>query len=174
MAPTLGKTIDNKTLAIPLLRGGVAIVDVECAPLLAGRRWRIASHGYAVAGGGNARVYMHRIVTGAAPGTEIDHVNGDRLDNRRANLRPCRHVDNQKNRHHRGWGSSSFRGVSWCRRKRRWRATVGVDGRHVHVGYFRLEIDAARARDEAAARLHGQQRRRGRVGRPRRLPHEAA
>lgn len=127
-----------------------ALVDPVDYERLAAQRWRLHSRGYAISHKPNAprgsTVYMHRAVlsldTGC--GVEIDHINRNLLDNRRANLRIATRAQNQQNVRAIG-GTSRHRGVAWDRNKKRWRAHAQLNGRHVHVGYFKDEERAGEA-----------------------------
>lgn len=90
--------------------------------------------------------FMHRIVLGLKKGDGIlvDHINGDGLDNRRANLRLVTPAQNAQNQGSRG-GSSSHRGVSWCNTRRRWLAQAQLDGRKINLGRYATEGEAAAA-----------------------------
>lgn len=104
------------------------------------------------AGGKKTPVLLHRYLLGEPP-EEVDHCNGDGLDNRRENLRKATHRQNMMNSSSRK-GSSRFKGVSWGRDC--WIAMIRDNYRTVHLGGFAIEEDAARAYDEAARRLHGE------------------
>lgn len=86
-------------------------------------------------------------------GMDIDHINGDKLDNRISNLRM---VDNQTNcmnvRKHRS-NTSGFTGVAWCKRQRQWLAQIRNDGRTYHLGYHDDWFDAVCARISANNRF---------------------
>jgi hypothetical protein len=84
---------------------------------------------------------------------EVDHINRNRLDNRRANLRVVERSANSMNVP--GRGASSFVGVSWFRPAKLWRAYMQVDGRRVELGYFKEEREAAKARDRAFIAAYG-------------------
>lgn len=86
----------------------------------------------------------------------VDHINGDGLDNRRANLRPATPSQNSANRGPASNNTSGYKGVSLYRRTGRWRASVGIDGAQHHLGYFTEPIDAARAYDAAALHHFGE------------------
>lgn len=101
-----------------------------------------------------ARRYLHRVVSEAGAGVHIDHVNGDGLDCRRANLRETTGAQNGQNR--RGANSNSqsgVRGVRWHERDKRWEAALKVDRRVISLGYYKELGDAAAIVMEARRRL---------------------
>jgi len=98
---------------------------------------------------------MHRTIMKAKKGQEIDHVNGNGLDNRKSNLRFCTQSQNCSNSGSRG-GTSRFKGVSFNKRDKNWKAYIMANSKNKNLGYFKLEEDAARAYDEAAKKHHGE------------------
>ena len=143
--------------SIPLYRrngeiAGYARIDADDYARLSGYRWFLnATTGYAVRFK-DGSTWMHREVLGQAPfeRAESDHVNRDRLDNRKANLRWVTHAQNMQNRPVHKNSKSGYRGVSFDKRDRRWRGEVKVNGRKVWRCYFDNEHVAAMA--TAAAR----------------------
>lgn len=140
--------------------GSCAIVSDDDYASLSHHTWHLIAGGYAgrtgTINGRRIVIYMHRQILGFPVGQDVDHINGDRLDNRRENLRAASRSQNNYNRRKRREGKSSlYRGVTWCRNKKRWMAQIWAMGKHVVVGYFRDEQEAARARDGAALALHG-------------------
>ena len=130
----------------------VALVDSEDLGGVSEVSWHL-SKGYAAARIGGGVVLMHRMLLSAPDGQEVDHINGDKLDNRRRNLRFCTRQQNARNRHHVA-GRSKFKGV---RRDRGiWRAQIKVDGVTRHIGVFPTERLAAKAYDSEAHRLFGE------------------
>ena len=161
--------MDDDVIRIPLRArdGSVrawAIVDREDADL-AELRWRIDTYGYAWRSY-RARVvpgYLHRKILsrlvgrGLVTSEQCDHISGDRLDNRRVNLRVATHGQNIVNR--KGHGSSLYLGVK--RSGEKWRAQIcplgsGKMGRQIDLGTFTDEAEAARAYDRAARECHGE------------------
>jgi hypothetical protein len=87
----------------------------------------------------------------------VDHINGNGLDNRRANLRLATYTQNNWNNRQRVERySSKYRGVSWHKRWGKWSAVISVKGRKKHLGYYRDEKEAAEAFDRAAKKYRGE------------------
>jgi len=150
------------TRAIPLTQGKLAFVDARDYEQLNRHKWYANNqrgHWYArraVTAEGKVRIItMHRILLGASPGIQIDHRNGDGLDNRRANLRVCTNGQNQMNSKKHTGCSSRYKGVVWHKATKKWRAQIGFEGHKQHLGLFTHEEEAARAYDEAAKHCFG-------------------
>lgn len=114
---------------------------------------------YAFTGGsGKDRRYAHRLVMGLPPGRvpEVDHISGDGLDNRRSNLRVATHALNLANQRPQIGRSSQYKGVCWCKKHRDWEASIKIQGRKIHLGHHRDEVDAALAYDIAALDAWGE------------------
>lgn len=139
---------------IALTRGKWTLVDESDYGLVARHSW-FWLKGYAAAHMPEIRkapVTLHRFLL---PGiVEIDHVNRDPLDNRRANLRPCDRSENNANGRLRRDSTSGFRGVS--RKGSGWCAEVSFKGNRYRRGGFTTPEAAARARDLKAIELHGE------------------
>ena len=100
--------------------------------------------------------YMHRVIMNAPKGTEVDHVDGNGLNNHRNNLRICSRAQNQHNRQKtRRQTSSEYKGVSWNKKDARWRAAIVLNSKQIHIGSFSTEHDAAIAYNNTAIRLFG-------------------
>jgi hypothetical protein len=97
--------------------------------------------------------------TGEWPERELDHRNGNRVDNRMSNLRPAARKENARNTGKRAGTSSKFKGVSWNRRLGKWEGYVGggINGkRKTHLGFFDDPQDAALAYATVACGLYGE------------------
>lgn len=149
---------------IPLTRGKHAIVDDEDYEAVARYRWFAFQNSdsdrfYAARGNRGGRkphqLFMHREILGAKTGQQVDHVNSDTLDNRRANIRLCSGSQNICNARKMRGTSSRFKGVCFDGRNGKWIAQVGTRTERQYLGLFVDEISAARAYDEAARRLFG-------------------
>lgn len=98
--------------------------------------------------------WMHREICRPAPGLDVDHIDNDGLNNRRANLREATRSQNLANRP-KARGRSKFKGVYWDPRRRKWQAIARVHGVNRHLGRFDSEHDAARAYNAAAIAAWG-------------------
>jgi hypothetical protein len=102
-------------------------------------------------------VYMHQDVIDVPKGKVADHKNHDGMDNRAANLRAATRGQNIHNRKKFVMPcTSKYKGVSWHKHNRKWSARIGFKNKPMHIGYFKNEIDAAKAYDEAAKKYHGE------------------
>lgn len=134
--------------------------DVRCAGRCAGSLDR----GYVVIqlryDGKTQRIRAHRIAwalaTGACPADQIDHRNGDGATNRLGNVRKATQSENCQNQKLSATNTSGFARVSWHKQKRKWRASIRVGGRSVHLGLFDVDgrESAYRAYLAAKAILH--------------------
>lgn len=97
---------------------------------------------------------MHRVILNAPRHLQVDHINGNGLDNTRANLRLCTQSQNLHNQRT-VFGSSKYKGVYWNKFGKQWRAHIGIDGKVVHLGYFRSEKQAALAYDNIVIKIIG-------------------
>lgn len=100
-------------------------------------------------------VSLHRLIMQPPPRLVVDHINGNTLDNRRANLRVCTNAENIRNSRI-NTGSSRFKGVYYDKAKARWKAQIGYDNQRFHIGFYATEEEAAIAYDLKANELFGQ------------------
>lgn len=98
---------------------------------------------------------LHRYLMDAPTGVDVDHINGDPLDNRRENLRLVTARQNQANSRKRSEASSKYKGVAWHPVSGKWRAYIAPNGKQEHLGLFVDEMEAARAYDERARAVFG-------------------
>lgn len=149
---------------IPLTKGKVALVDDDDFEWLYQYSWCYSEkvfgckYGYALRGFKQNRktklVKMHREIMKAPAGIQVDHIDGDKLNNQRSNLRLCTHGENCRNRI--STGASGFKGVFWFAPDSRWRAMFKMNRKIKLVGYFKDARDAAIAYDEAITKAFGE------------------
>jgi len=148
---------------IPLSQGEHAVVDNDVYEYLIQWSWCADFMGnsfYAARGEGRwphrKLVLMHRVIADAPTGMDVDHINGNGLDNRRENLRVCTHAENQRNRRKNKDNTSGFKGVFWHKNRKRYQAQIKICGKKIHLGYFLDPAEAAHAYDEAAKKYFGE------------------
>jgi hypothetical protein len=145
---------------IRLSNGGIAVIDDEDYAKVSGLTWFLAPTGYAIASthvaGEIVNFYMHRVIAGAGDGQKTDHRDGDRLNNRRHNLRLCTTSQNNMNSAKRINTSSRQKGVYWSKQKEKWHARIKLNGASTHLGFFADEIEAGKAYNAAAQQHFGE------------------
>lgn len=161
---------DDGTALIPLTKGKFATIDASDLDLVrsygcwqALRSNDLRKETYYATGrlklgsGGHKTLRMHRVILDCPDGLDVDHRDGDTLNNRRGNLRICTRSGNAQNsrRHAETTACSGYRGVYLPTEGRPF-AAITVCGRRKHLGRFDSVEDAARAYDAAAVRLHGE------------------
>ena len=158
---------EDKTMPKPTMDD--ILVDEIDRDLLEGHKWHThknnrthyAERKVPKAGGGQATQLLHRVILSRVLGRElvskeqVDHRNGNGLDNRRANLRLANRSQNQQNTKPRVGCSSVYKGVYWNKRAQKWRAYINLNGKQKSLGYFTCEIEAARVYNKACIELFG-------------------
>lgn len=145
---------------IALTKGKVTIVDDEDYEFLSSFKWHF-SRGYAwrnitIARGKGTTISMHRVIMGLEMGDErqADHINGNKLDNRRSNLRICSNAENQRNTKTPTTNTSGFKVVNLL--KGRWRASIWHQNKQHYLGRFDTPEEAHATYCKAASELYGE------------------
>ena len=150
---------------IPLTKGYFSIVDEEDYYIIIKHKWCVGLFGvdtkciYALRRGrkGESKtVYMHRQIMNASKDCEIDHINGNGLDNRKCNLRVVSHSQNMYNKRKKMNTSSKFKGVSFDKKSRMWDCRIHENGKQIFLGRFKFEKDAAIIYNQAAKLIAGE------------------
>lgn len=152
------------TKIILLSQGKQAIVDAEDYDFLMQWKW---SAGKSTSGnfyatrsiyepGSKTSVLMHRVILGSPAGLQVDHRDGNGLNNTRSNLRLATPAQNNRNRRRSSVNRSGFKGVCWHRERRKWRAQITINNKSVHLGYFSSREEAANTYKNAAIETYGE------------------
>lgn len=147
---------------ISLTKGKVALVDNEDFERLSKYSWyahQSEPHRYYAATREKKTgkfLYMHRLIMDIPSNLFIDHINGNRLDNRKSNLRMCTKSQNTLNKRLSKRNTSGYKGVSWSNTNQGWYSCIRNKGKTIPLGYYDDPIDAAKAHDKAAIKLFGE------------------
>lgn len=145
---------------IPLTKNKEAIVDSDDYDYLNNWKWSYVAAGYAIRGqqrNNKIKYYlMHRVILKAKDNQEVDHINGNRLDNRKENLRFVSRQQNQWNRTKSLNKSSKYKGVNFHKKSNKWMARIRLNNKEIYLGIFKQEKDAARAYNKKAIELFGE------------------
>jgi hypothetical protein len=144
-------------MAETILKWGVVLFDPEDAAIVAAHKWTITRRPHtnyvirSVCESGKSRgIYLHRAIMMPPEGMEVDHINGNGLDNRRANLRIVTCSENMANNRH-ALGKSGYRGVWVTQGGNRWTAIIKRQMRRYYLGTFPTALEAHEAWKQAAA-----------------------
>ena len=111
---------------------------------------------------------MHRLIAGNPSGilvnVEVDHKNGDKIDNRRINLRLVTQREGRYNRPKYKNNKSGYKGVYWYKPTKRWQAQIVVDKKLKSLGYYHDKIEAAKAYNAAVIKHQGEHARLNEIG----------
>lgn len=157
--------IDGDIAYVQLSRGHAAVIDASDVPLVDVGNWSACESGNTVYAQRKIRVgvnqprmiMMHRVILGLNDrALHVDHIDGNGLNNRRSNLRPCSIAQNQHNRGMARTNTSGFKGVCWDVQGEKWGASIRAFGRQMNLGRFDTAEEAYAAYCAAAARYHGE------------------
>ena len=135
------------------------IIDESDYEIVSLFTWLVDSNGYVYAKtwlyNKQSHLSLHRLVANAPRGMSVDHINHNKLDNRKSNLRVCTHKQNLMNSRS-NKGLSEYKGVSWHKGGNKWCAYICPDGKAVHLGLFYEEEAAAQAYNIMARKYFGE------------------
>lgn len=133
-------------------------IDAEDYKLVSQYRWVITPSGYFVASTGkrDAHVFLHRLIMKPPDGMYVDHIDCNKGNCRKVNLRLCIKKENNRNVGLQKNNQCGYKGVYWASDRGKWRAEITVDKKHIHIGSFEPAEMAARAYDEYAIAHFGE------------------
>lgn len=136
---------------------GKALIDKEDIELVKPYKWGFDGC-YARTtipkNGKSTILYLHRLLMNIPIGV-VDHINGNKLDNRRCNLRVCTTADNVHNRTDKATTRSGIHGISWVERISKWHVRICINYKQKHIGYYANIEDAIEARKRAEKEYFG-------------------
>lgn len=135
--------------------GCYAYVDTADYEWLNQRTWHLDS-GYAARTEKGKTILMHRLIMQPPQELIVDHIDGNRANNCRGNLRVCTRMENARNRRLHCDSASRFKGAHYHKRTGRWYARLCFRGQRFWLGYFDTEVEAAQAYDHKAVELFGE------------------
>jgi len=159
--------IEGNTAYVPLTKGYEAVIDSEDVAAVAGYRWMsrecprtVYAYRSGEMDGKRVSIMMHRVLMGEPVGLQVDHKDGDGLNNRKredsGNLRVATRQQNQHNKRNARNNTSGFKGVTFRKDRNRWQARIYLADECKHLGYFHTPEEAASAYAKASADLHGE------------------
>ena len=154
---------DSYACRVSLGKGVYTITDVDYLYLFENKTWGVSGnveHRRYVAHrqAGHNMVRIHRLIMGlsASDKREVDHINGNTLDNRKSNLRICLHSENVRNRRRNNVHTNGYKGTTFHKSKYKWQAQIGYQGKRIHLGYFDTQEEAYAAYCAAAVKYFGE------------------
>ena len=151
---------------IKLTQGKYALVDDSDFEYLNQFNWttskaisrntHYAGRGFKRSDGKWTTMRMHREIMDAPKGMEVDHIDGNGLNNQRANLRICTRSENARNMIKRAKAYSKYKGVSWHIRYKVWYSTITISYKRKYLGRFKTELEAAIIYNIASRKYHGE------------------
>ncbi len=145
---------------IQLTRGKVTSVDDEDYEYLSQWKWQAHRAGYAcrskIINGKKETFQMHREIMGCSGKVQIDHKDRNRFNNQKENLRVCTSLENSRNRTSQKHSTSKYLGVCWNKKANKWIAYITSNVKSKHLGYFKVEKEAAIAYNNAAVEYFGE------------------
>jgi hypothetical protein len=148
---------------IQLTNGGECLVDIDDYKYISQFNWHRKKDGYAArtvfSNGKFKTIRMHREILGLSNSSRnifVDHVNHNRLDNQKINIRIVTPSQNAANARKKSTNKSGYKGVHWCKEQEKWRVSIRVDGKLINIGRFKNLDDAALMYNKKAQELFGE------------------
>lgn len=133
------------------------MIDIDDLELVEDIPWQVNIKGYAKHRDiGLLHRYLMKISKGTNNTIHIDHINGNKLDNRKSNLRFCSNQQNSFNRNIGTTNKSGYKGVSWNKQCNKWHSQITHNYKTINLGYYNNIIDAVKVYNDKALELFGE------------------
>jgi len=134
-----------------------AIINLTDVDLVSKYKWYLHSSGYVCCRNEkDGCIYLHRLILNVTNDSFVDHINMNKLDNRKENLRLCTNSENMRNKEEMANNYSGFRGVVWHKDVRKWGSSLTCDKKVIKLGWYDLFNDAVSARLKGEAEYYGE------------------
>lgn len=141
---------------IKLTHERFALVDNEDFELVKNYKWCVNGCNMVCSRIKGKFITLHRFIMMPPKDKDIDHINGNRLDNQRINLRICTRSQNCANRNSTKPNKSGYRGVIFRESSKKWRAIIRVKQKTIHLGLYFNKLEAAKQYNQAAIKYFGE------------------
>lgn len=136
-------------------RQWLVIVDDEDFDYLNQFHWQVDKFNSVKGRVKGKQILIHRLIMNPPNDIEIDHIDGNRLNNQKSNLRFATSSQNKMNRGARKDSKSGYKGVSWHKQNKKWTVRIKVNNKYLSLGLFNNLFDAAKAYNEIATKYFG-------------------
>lgn len=130
------------------------LIDSTYVDMISQYQWAVGNHGYVTHGMGKKQILLHRFIVGASGNEMVDHINQNKFDNRKSNLRVCNNQQNAMNRGMQANGNNEYKGICLTLNGK-WQAQITYSGEPIYLGLYDDAISAAKAYDNAARSFFG-------------------
>jgi len=148
---------DGVTVKVTSTNGFTFIIDKDDVPLVKTKKWHVVTNQIGLQTViASDKTYLHHMLIGNHKGMEVDHIDGNRMNNRRDNLRVCTHQQNQCNQSLQRNNTSGVAGVSYHSARKKFIARIKASQHGIHLGYYLTLLEATQARNEAMRLMFGE------------------
>jgi hypothetical protein len=142
---------------IGTLRNGTKfLIDIDDLEKVRAHTWYLSHYGYINTRINGKYVFLHRLIMDAPTGLQVDHINLDKSDNRKSNLRFVTHKENKQNAGLRKDNTTGAKGVCYLKQRNKYISYVYVDGKRIYLGSYLSLLEASQAYDKAALYYFGE------------------
>ena len=133
-----------------------ALIDIEDVDKVKIYKWSLNGRGYVMCRINGKRISLHRFIMNCPENMVVDHINHNKLDNRKCNLRICTQSQNTMNKRKQSNNTSEYTGVYWYKARSKWRVYITVNGKRIDLGYYDNLEEAIKVRKQAEKKYFGE------------------